>query len=336
MEYYTYILGAGASYEAIPTIDKLDDDIKYWGNYLQNFLTDLIRNDSARLTKEEQVSVSNLSAGLISLSEMSKKFGTVDTYAKKLFLEGNDIKLEELKKNLSFYFLYKQILDKKVDKRYYAFLASLLEVGEQYVKWPEKVKIISWNYDFQLELALLDFNSNISKLTKILYEYKIFPIKNENPNLIHLNGIAGIFNKSDNKISDLYDRAPHSDFVTFLKSTIPFYGEYHDREELFFTNLIKFAWEKENIYHENLIKEISNIVSQTKALTIVGYSFPFFNRDIDQIIFNSFKNNTIKNKKIYCQNKTDGEALKSQFQIGTAIDIIEIPQVEKFHIPHEF
>ena len=97
----TYFLGAGASCNKLPTIANISDKIEYLRNHISTIPIDThyhtLRNQllhSLKITAEE-----------------SKRFNTVDTYARKLYLNGTSNKLLELKAALSVCFIYWQLYD---------------------------------------------------------------------------------------------------------------------------------------------------------------------------------------------------------------------------------
>src|ERR1700722_16002502 len=159
----TYFLGAGASCNKLPTIANISDKIEYLRNHISTIPIDThyhtLRNQllhSLKITAEE-----------------SKRFNTVDTYARKLYLNGTSNKLLELKAALSVCFIYWQLYDGRskehkpspnIDHRYISLISSFLEkdaIGNLYI--PNNIKFITWNYDMQLELALQYFSDSKSK-----------------------------------------------------------------------------------------------------------------------------------------------------------------------------
>ena len=109
--------------------------------------------------------------------EEAVKHYTVDTYARKLWLQNKKIKLKTLKEFLCLFFAFEQssrsdklpnIYDKQseygvnethihtpLDYRYDVFMATLLDRD---MLLPENISIISWNYDYQLELAYMNLS----------------------------------------------------------------------------------------------------------------------------------------------------------------------------------
>ncbi len=56
--------------------------------------------------------------------------------------------------------------------------------------------------------------------------------------------------------------------------------------------LLTFAWEKDPVKEGHLnhgIEIAKKFAEQTEVLVIIGYSFPFFNREIDNQIFEAIK-----------------------------------------------
>jgi hypothetical protein len=156
---------------------------------------------------------------------------------------------------------------KNIDQRYINFL---LDVVSDRDKFPEKIKIFSWNYDSQILLATKILNFDAISRTRNIYEKK-------------LNGeavsdiISPIFNilegvevgEACNESADLYWRLMSSS----------------DSDKKTRDNLrVRFAFEQ-NV--ENFVEK-SSFLSSFQRITdviIVGYSFPFSNREVDNNIF---------------------------------------------------
>ncbi len=78
------------------------------------------------------------------------------------------------------------------------------------------------------------------------------------------------------------------------------------------------------------------MVEKTTIMVVIGYSFPFLNRDIDKLIFAELaKQGTLR--KIYYQDpKLDGKELISKFSLQQFVDIVHIQNTDNFHIPFEY
>jgi len=105
-------------------------------------------------------------------------------------------------------------------------------------------------------------------------------------------------------------------------------------------SLLSFAWEDEEntskkIFNEQKVKVALEMATGTNILVVIGYSFPFFNRKIDQQIFYSMHNTL---QKIYFQDPFNtGEQLKSQFNLSAQAEasIMHIKGIDNYHIPFE-
>jgi len=164
---------------------------------------------------------------------------------------------------------------------------------------------------------------------------------------IHLNGVAGYaFNermqRCYNKMNDidtpgqsLVDSFKRQGFdegeiikSIFNKFSIP-------NEHL----LISYAWEKEfksqrDYKFSNEKIEYSRALARAAdILVVIGYSFPFFNREIDKLIFSEMP--TLQ--KIYFQDPyLNGDFLYSQFSLNRdRVKIEHIPNVKNYYVPYE-
>ena len=74
----------------------------------------------------------------------------------------------------------------------------------------------------------------------------------------------------------------------------------------------------------------------TIIMVVIGYSFPFFNREVDKQVLNALKQQP-SFRKIYFQNPVlSGEQLKAQFELDDTIGIVHVKDVDNFYIPFEF
>lgn len=62
-----------------------------------------------------------------------------------------------------------------------------------------------------------------------------------------------------------------------LASFLDMYSKLDSR-----TNKISFSWEKMN---DQYLTRIADCVADARVLVIIGYSFPFFNREVDRQLF---------------------------------------------------
>jgi len=317
----TYLLGAGASAEALPLIKNstvkgilsLPQELE---SFVEKHTSSLLSNnlgwDSMEIERLKDI--------------VSKciEFGTPDLYAKFLLETGDSNTYELLKSLLSFYFKYKQEIDKSFDFRALTFLTTISEKK----KLPSNIRVISWNYDFQIEIAAEKLKPVNSKVFWKIRNFTCWPNDRDGeerhtgqPFLLHLNGVAGLTHSESN----FYDKVEHHFSFKATKNK---------------EHLISFAWEDEdssnkNIFINQRVTIAREIAAKTEILVIVGYSFPFFNRKIDQEIFKSMKTSL---QKIYFQDPiNDGAQLKTQFDLSekASENIEHISQVDNYHIPYE-
>src|SRR5688500_4407510 len=152
----TFLVGAGASAKALPTIDKLPDRLRSFEDFFRS--QTFAKNRHAPYRDELSAGLQLMYNKLIrhEANENIKLHETVDTFAKKLnILEKDnctpkDIDLTKLKILLCLFFASEQ-LTMGIDIRYDSFFASIL--GNTAKKLPERIRIVSWNYDNQFELA---------------------------------------------------------------------------------------------------------------------------------------------------------------------------------------
>jgi hypothetical protein len=290
MAQVTYLLGAGASADCVPIVSEMANDIAQTISKLYKLFNLKDRQTSWKVDPSFQFIVKT-EAVLDKLRLACETHYSIDTYAKKLYLIDKPA-FQKLKFDLSFYLTLIQILN-PIDKRYDNFWASLLDDTSNL---PRKVKVISWNYDFQIEKSFQNL-TNLSNLNTTSSFLRHCCPTSQFPNnmiqdefcYIKLNGSAKI------RIED-----ERSNFLTeyngkqrtLIKDLADKY--FLIKSEACFSEL-QFAWEGNN----KLMEHIKPLLSTIQVLVIIGYSFPFFNRSIDSELFKSMHNL----RTIYIQDK---------------------------------
>lgn len=322
MALVTYPLGAGASAQALPVVNQLSDSI--YG--LVEKLKQTAMQDNAALQ-----SVIN---DLDWLAEKAKHENntTIDTYAKQLYLQGKTDDYIRLIAALSLYFVLRQSTPDCLDRRYCDFWTNILNRDKSYtIGHPENLLLLSWNYDSQVEKAYYEVVKN---------HFQSFRVKNRkhtwdtaNPLLIKLNGSADFLNEEDfgNKLSMLYNwNTP--------KTTEEIVGRYEGAKK---HSILSFAWLGEYSTQNNEASPTISAAQQhaklTEVLVIIGYSLPYFNREIDRLIAGA--NNMKLLTKVYFQapEKYVG-SIKMRFQAirdTKNIELISITDLDQFFIPPE-
>ncbi|MEO1032255.1 MAG: hypothetical protein AAFX55_12660 [Bacteroidota bacterium] len=305
----TYLLGAGASYNALPVVEQIPESLSLFANQFKiKSLEWLIENDQrsriseryllditdSKEQKQKFEEISQFYKNIVWLKDESEKHTSIDTFAKKLYLKEDFPNLKKLKFLLSCFFIYLQRKDTGLDKRYDSFFASILD---DINTLPGAIKILTWNYDSQLEIAFKNFSDYPLDVCKSILKCQSKSLSNRYKDLdpgsfgiYKINGTTDVnFGRNNEKpfITDL-DINDNKLIEKFL-----FGNNSLESNNLDFT--LSFAWENHN---DSFFNKISNSIQNTEVLVIIGYSFPFFNRKVDEFILNSMPNL----KKIYVQD----------------------------------
>lgn len=298
-----YLLGAGASYgkrkdpenitmddvslieEGLPIVSEINEELEYvigWVNSVE-----LTGGDYT--LRGETIEVDGLKNELIIgfewLLKESSRHSTIDTFAKKLFLKGDNDNYGRLKFLLSSFFLIEQLLH-PYDKRYDAFLANILN---SQLRIPDEIFIMTWNYDVQFDIAYRDYN----ELGLPMCVPQETSNSNINARLFKINGSANYFSSNYLDSSILLQDNSCLLLERILKqlSMTTGRGSYSTG-----TTDLLFAWEKAK--YDEISKILYQNISDAQVLVIIGYTFPFFNREIDREIFS----NMPKLEKLYVQD----------------------------------
>ncbi len=345
----TYFLGAGASFNAIPiwkeqalSMAQLARDVQsYIKNNQYSKENSYLRDDEIEIYMSDKLK--EFFKELEFFGNKAVEYGSIDIYARRLSLLGKKEELNLLKKCVSVYFdlwesnFYglRRFIDKpkmnekddkkydRIDKRYYSLFSVILGEGKQFPVLNKNVNFITWNYDLQVEKAYESFLENETKDLKEL----INKFNNQSKNIIHLNGFRGLFNFNEDSFETV-----EKEHCTSLSEYL---NKLADNEQKFKNNLqdysssIKYAWEG-NEEDLSLAKER---MRNTDILIVIGYSFPAFNREIDQELIDTFKNNG-RNGRVVIQNpKINKDLLEIMFK---NIKVEEVENTEQFYIAPEF
>lgn len=348
----TYLLGAGASYglrdstypekviyikktnstriisynftipniiEGLPIVNELPGRMKY--------IESIIREKISNNPDDDRLKLADI---IEWVEKETRRHATIDTLAKKLYITGQVQKYNELKRAISAYFMLEQLTG-HVDRRYDSFFASIL--GEEATSLPNNISILSWNYDCQLELAYKEYLRipSLSKLQEILsVRNKLFNTQSSYDNkfaVIKLNGSALLYDKFSKECIDTHfnNDVEHIKYISSLMLN-------HSPDII---NALSFAWEK---YSPDFISKLECTIKDSESLVIIGYSFPYFNREIDKMIFSSMTNL----KKIYIQDANPDRIEQSITNLLTPIqrninkvEIHKLYDTTQFYLPPE-
>lgn len=317
MSRIVYLLGAGASFgkrldpdemtaddvslieEGLPVVNEITEEITNVINWIND--TELIEKGYSFMGKEcsaEELR-DELVAGFEWMQEKSTQHATIDTFAKKLYLKG-DNEYGRLKFFLSSFFIVEQCIH-PYDKRYDAFLASILNSD---MNIPDDMFVMTWNYDVQLDIAYRDYHEwglsmCIPPETRDV---------NKKARVFKINGSANYYcgNQIDSSVYVEHNESVLLDKILSQLSLTTNRGKFSDG-----TTDLLFAWEK------NKFDELSNLlydkISDAKVLVIIGYTFPFFNREVDREILGKMTNL----EKIYIQDPNAEKVMVSLKSILT-------------------
>lgn len=356
----TYLLGAGASYYACPILEKQAEMmIKLAYNEINRLGFDFDKNKESRIEfnfiNEEYINnFPNNEYKILwhigYFGVKAREYGTIDTYARKLYLNNELKEYKLLKMCVSVFFdlwenfYYKKLKDtkySKIDNRYKSLFSVLLDNENNKIKLNNDFKFITWNYDLQLEETFKLFlgNNNVKNFDFIDTNFLKFrkDINSTNNDIFHLNGHRGFF-KDVNGNSE-------KEFALNYSENIDEYWSYLN--ELYnatisgnakFDHYINYAWEHD--LNDVFFQKISKILNDTDVLVIIGYSFPAFNRKIDQFLLSKLKTNKLK-KIIYQDPNADEQLIKNLFEypqyLKGKIEILNNQKsLNQFHIPNDF
>lgn len=345
-----YYIGAGASYgkrqtinrgtpeeevilsEGLPVVAEIPNRIRKF----RQFISDCIINhdmyyefkgifrtkgdDIERQRQEMLRDIDELIEGIIN-------HATIDTYAKKLCLIRDHHRFKTLKNVLCAYFVWEQ-LDHAVDQRYDTFLANVLSMNNLYL--PKDISVVSWNYDSQFELAYNFYTRN--------GRFSVFDKNNDDewedlPQygcVFKVNGSAtyGNFSVVNEILKD--DKMPRG------IQLIIFYGDSKaDTSQLGFqfTPHLSFAWEQ-TANQSKMMEYVKQSSQDTISMVVIGYSFPFFNREVDRTIIANMPNL----KTIYIQDpnaESIEQSLRAVLPVGVNVKIEHRKNCDQFFLPSE-
>jgi len=318
-----YFFGAGASAQALPLASALSSRIGEFAGELEHV------NPQGTLADPGKAmlwggSRQRLCEALRWLAEEASRHASVDTFAKKLYFRHDGANLKKLKAVLSAYLVIEQSR-KPVDKRYDSFLATILEFDSQYHPClPPDLHIITWNYDTQLEKAFYGFCEDKNHVMEsVTFNKRIYRV----------NGYCGT--SQSGHLGQAFQAVLNSKSDMIWEAGITLYEEcMHDPSSP--EPDIRFAWEEPT---QNRLTNSQLNLGEIPAVVIIGYSFPYFNREIDHVLFGQLSDSQVR--RIYLQYP-DGahssvEARLRSLLRRKEIDVVHIPSsdTDPFYIPDE-
>lgn len=354
MSKIVYLLGAGASFgkrapkpttkddyeegaiiEGLPIVKELPERMEYVVKLLSTYQFDTQTVGYGKFVTEFKQGVDNYLETIINdlweLMEHCRGHASIDTYAKKLWLTNDTNTFNKVKGLIGLYFTIEQIINEP-DKRYDTFLASVLQKESRNL--PEEMCVLSWNYDSQITIACKNYGESYDlTICDRMMAHQF--VDDARCKIIQLNGSATL-SKLSNLLYSIDYSLPADKRLTndILLSLLTAYakGDYN------FKSHIAFAWEDDNQNEINNL--LQSKITDAQVLVVIGYSFPFFNREVDQKVFSMMPNLS----KIYIQSKDPEEVEQSMraafYQFQTANqhlnnNIVKLANVEQFYLPAE-
>lgn len=306
MSKIVYLLGAGASAQAMPLVKDFNVRLRIFHDFFANVYQNAGSVESKFISD------------LAKLRADVTNHYSIDTLAKKHFLTGSH-EYHKLKALLTCFFCFECFqIDKNsnvvngvrngiwrsgssqeyrdgiaqweqtIDLRYDALLAALIKSPAN-LSIPTEINFISWNYDDQLEFAANNIvqaykkdGKDAAPLVQSIDSQKGKPLPSTN--LVKLNGsylpdIAAFDKIKDAALIKLFVDRSISDNNVFLWSML--YKRLVENPEFLKLN---FAWEH-SLETDRRITRALQITEEATDLVIIGYSFPNYNVEIDQFVF---------------------------------------------------
>lgn len=353
MSKITYLWGAGASFgvrekaennrivKGVPVINEFSDA-------LQNILTELkpSTNHNPFVDESHAAEVEALKylyKKFTALYNICQEYPTVDTFARQLFVTKSkpydyDIEdYDELKRILSVFLLLIQDV-KTRDSRYDGFISSIIKDDGTF----PPMTVLSWNYDAQFEMAYSGYSRSGRYVPSLWQELNVVnktylvsdPVKVPF-SMVKLNGTAFFKIKGDSfvyqsrkalpRLYDNYFGGNSEDKYTIA------YKLLTDKQ---YEHTLSYVWEQLN--KKEIVDFVKARVQDTEELIVIGYSFPYVNRDIDEVVLTSMPSL----RKIVIQDPNAPE-IKERIQdmLRTNASLIEIKvttNTSQFYLPNSF
>lgn len=350
-----YLIGAGASARALPTVKEMP-------SALLTHSTCVERRFSKEYGGEVDIRYARRYKDFMNrMAKWSKEYGTIDTYARSLFLLNRTHELNELKLHLSMYFMLEEAMTRKVDFDYFPDVPITLKtdrVDTRYLGWlallmdvdsgiNPRVNIVSWNYDLQLEHAMALFRGH--ECLGDLHtdpQFQVYPTPDREdrtfvrpPSLIRLNGVAG-HDRTEVSGDALYKSqlVRESDAKDFGAELFNRYYTYLLNPETMHArgSSITFAWEKD-LVAANAQRLACRALIRADVLVVIGYSYPTFNRTIDRALYKFFSHEGSGQKRVVLQSRSLSPATFKEMmgQTGDTPLVIQETNLDQFHVPSE-
>lgn len=335
-----YILGAGASANALPQVSDMVDRLLLFNK----FISSVISNFSG---------APQLRAKIFEFVDGTKKYQTPDTFAKVLKLQRKEEEYNLFKNYLSLFFSFEQIgfsqldflreltfspeehklipsLTNDLDYRYVQFISSIFHDLSLETLQSAQFRIITWNYDIQFELILSRIlNCSVSE---IFWKCNLPQGDSPFPLISRMNGIAMLFKgKEKNLLIDQYLQRPNWQNAIDFAETCFLILSNNDRS---WDNAMSFAWDNhiDSLPIQDIRAQNTKRVQTDHHLVIIGYSFPNFNRTIDWKLMNALAQHS--RTTVYQVPEAFPESIRTLFPFISE-NCNPVTDKRQFYVPNE-
>lgn len=332
----SYLFGAGASYHALPINTESQDFLLRFAMYSQQLRTENGRPFQMNLWSE-----------LFDFTRAFAHYHSYDEVARQLWLNGSEesgagraqgrifpLNLSKLKALMAIYYFFEQVRDKKaddysnfiqgfehlvrskepvrplqiIDPRIEPFLEGVLALKPH--PWRQgPVRIMSWNYDVQFEIAYSKIKGERDLLKCFDHDHlNVHPGRSldpqryrEEPFYVHINGVAGLIRNVYSGQQRLmeYNEVGKLSLSQLLDRNAPMDEAIMEpMAEWSVNETFSFAWE-DHWTTRATQKYIKQFGFNTRDLVIFGYSLPEGNSRMDLVFLKEFANNWYPDKRIF-------------------------------------
>jgi len=291
----TYLLGAGASALGVPTSDKFNGQLRLFLDEISANRGKLTSPSQATPQAEfEEMTGRMLKEADILYRELAG-YTSLDVYARQLYLTSQSTKSRQFKALVSAFLIFHQ-LENRPDKRYDHFIANILDRNDKgEINLPMELLMLSWNYDFQMELAAANYfrEQKVARMQEILNFYprvQLQDLEREMLNkysVIKLNGTSAGTMPDDSSYVPLQfslkpegDTDPASLRNLRLGEAILHYNSFTNPSTFIVPDIMN-SWEVSPI-QKRMRAYLKYKSYNTDVLVVLGYSYPTFNRRFDR------------------------------------------------------
>lgn len=273
-----YLLGAGASAEAMPTVANFSDTLNK------------LLKDARKASLQGLSGANKVVEQLQDLRGLIEGYLSPDTLAAAIWqsaVDGNAA-LEELKRlsrGIAVYLATCQ-LKQGVDRRYLNLITALRFASESRQDLPHNVAVLTWNYDMNFESTMNRFYSTSHDCQRAVQHPVTGSLDPERFTLVKLNGSV-VDGSSGLSVYDWIRNAENSE-----------YGWYRWPSTIDHGMGIRFAWTDSNEDRRRIENAILAARNATVLVTI-GYSFPDYNHETDERLIKAMAPTL---QKIYVQD----------------------------------